>query len=273
MRKILSFLFFLISLQFVLNAQLNDYKYVVVPVKFAAFKNPNQFQTSTLIKHFMTQEGFNVIYDNALPIEVLQDRCLALFTDLLDESGLFSTKIVIVLKDCKGKVIFKTAEAQTKIKELDKAYKTVLKESCASFQGIEHNYKQKKINKSEEVITVSFKDDVKNIESTSEKKLISEEGVSDMVDSVMQQSTRAEENSLEVKKGLKYLYAKPLENGFKLIDANGGIKYILEETSIESVFLVNQEGVNGVILKKDDKWYLEYKGDTGKIIEQLFIKF
>jgi len=70
-----------------------------------------------------------------------------------------------------------------------------------------------------------------------------------------------------------YLFAEAIGNGYKLSDKDGAIKYILGETSIENVFLVNQEGVNGVVVKKDEKWYLEYKGAKGKIVEELHIKF
>lgn len=259
-----------------INGQLNDYKYIVVPVKFKAFKNPNQFQTSTLIKHFMTVEGFNVIYDNALPFELQENRCLALFTDLLDESGLFKTKVALVLKDCKGEVIYRTLDAQTKIKELDKAYKTVITETCASFQGLNHNYEPNSADSEKETIAVSFKNDVKSIE---EKDAINEEKRSsaqpikeEIVEKVMQKTDVVKDSNDDTTEKI-YLYAEALGSGYKLSDKDGAIKYILGETSIENVFLVNQEGVNGVVVKKDEKWYLEYKGATGKIVEELDIKF
>ena len=57
------------------------------------------------------------------------------------------------------------------------------------------------------------------------------------------------------------------------MDQDGSIKYILAETSIENVFLVNQDGINGVILKKDEKWFLEYNDSTGKVVKELHINF
>ena len=40
------------------NAQLNDYKYIIVPKKFEEFRSENQYQTSTLIKYYFEENGF-----------------------------------------------------------------------------------------------------------------------------------------------------------------------------------------------------------------------
>ncbi|MDT0607922.1 hypothetical protein [Croceitalea rosinachiae] len=276
MNKILTVLVFFISMQFTLNAQLNDYKYIVVPVKFNTFKNPNQFKTSTLIKYKMAQEGFNVIYDDALPLELQENRCLGLFTDLLNESSFFKTKASLVLKDCKGEVIFKTSQGQTKTKELDKAYKEVITEACVSFKGLEHNYQVSPPASKKETITVSFKDDVKQIEDKSiVDTTIVKKAVSEVINKTLTDGEVDKNNITEAaKKDLKdWLYAKATKNGFELLDQGGDLKYSLEETSIENVFLVNQDNINGVVLKKDEKWYLEHNGNTGKVVKELFIKF
>ena len=75
------------------NAQLNDYKYIIVPKSFSALKSENQYQTSTVMKYLLTQKGFTVVYNDALPEDLANNRCLGLTADLLDESGLFSTKL------------------------------------------------------------------------------------------------------------------------------------------------------------------------------------
>ncbi len=49
------------------QSQLNEYKYIIVPKKFDGFKNENQYQTSTAIKYYFVQQGFNAVYEDALP--------------------------------------------------------------------------------------------------------------------------------------------------------------------------------------------------------------
>ena len=48
--------FFLMNLS--LQAQLDSYKYIVVPKKFDGFKYENQFRTSTQIKFLFSQNGY-----------------------------------------------------------------------------------------------------------------------------------------------------------------------------------------------------------------------
>ena len=72
-------------------AQFNDYKYIIVPKKFDAFRKENMHSTSTTIKYLLTKRGFNAVYDDALPDDLFQDRCLGLVAILQDDSSLFVT--------------------------------------------------------------------------------------------------------------------------------------------------------------------------------------
>ena len=82
--------------------QLNAYKYVVVPIQFNEFSNANQYNTSTLIKHLFVQDGFTAYYDNSDFLKLEEEVCDGLFVDLINQSGMFVTKVVLRLKDCKG---------------------------------------------------------------------------------------------------------------------------------------------------------------------------
>lgn len=260
MKKILFFTVLLISFQTILNAQLNDYKYIVVPIKFQDLNHPNQFQTSTLIKYHMSQKGFNVIYDNAVPEDLQQNRCLALYTDLIDTSTMFRTKISIALKDCKGEVKFKTIEVQTKNKDLDEGYKEVIALASDYFEGMTHNYTPQNTSSNKVVKTTDLsknKDNATGVDSSD-------------IYVAPTLNKRAINGTVREK---ETLYAKPVENGFQLLDENNAVRYQLENTSVENVFMVNQENLNGVVLKKENKWFLEYKDAKEKVIQELQIIF
>ena len=144
--------------------QLNDYKYIVVPTKFDAFKKENQFQTSTLIKYLLTNEGYNAVYNNALPIDLIGNPCLALRTKLLDNSSLFSTKIKLSLVDCNGAVVFETHEGATRTKEYKQAYKEAISEAFGSLRGLNYTYEPKEKEKASDAVTISFENDIRSLE-------------------------------------------------------------------------------------------------------------
>lgn len=53
--KVLYILLLAMGLGGAVNAQLNNYKYIIVPKKFDAFKSVNEYQTSTLVKYFLNK--------------------------------------------------------------------------------------------------------------------------------------------------------------------------------------------------------------------------
>src|SRR5690554_2545807 len=132
MRKLLFSILFLSSYFGMSQAELNNYKYIIVPTKFDAFKLENQYQTSTLIKYLLVENGFNAVYDNALPPDLLVDRCLGLLLGLTDDSSMFTTKVALTLKDCFSKEIYRTKDGSSKEKEYRIAYSEAIKESIKS---------------------------------------------------------------------------------------------------------------------------------------------
>ena len=150
--------------------QLNNYKYIVVPTKFDIFKKENQFQTSTLIKYLLTNEGYNAVYNNALPIDLMGNPCLALRMNLVDDSSLFSTKVKLSLVDCNGAVIFETQEGSTKVKEYKQAYKEAISEAFGSLRGLNYTYEPRENEKAPETVTISFENDIRSLEEDSNNR-------------------------------------------------------------------------------------------------------
>lgn len=270
-----------------LHSQFSDYKYVVVPIKFAVFKNPNQHQTSTMVKYHIAKNGFNVIYDNAIPEDLIKDRCLGLWVDLVDNSSLLTTKVQLDFKDCYGESIFMTKEGKTKIKEYKGAYSDAITRAASSLNGKEHNYVAKKTRKTSSATTPVVTSTTTKVEQVKEVmikpppvEVVAEDKQKLEEDTIHHSKEEAVSNvpEVEIKKGgptakNDLLYAQPTANGYQLVDTTPAVRYVLEATSVDDVFLVNQNDINGVVLKKDGKWYLEYKGPKGKVSKELLIKF
>ena len=290
MKKMISLSLCLLMAFGYLQAQFNDYKYIVVPTRFARFKIENQFQTSTMAKYHIAQNGFNVIYDNAIPDDLREQRCLGLWVDLVDSSTLFVTKVQLDFKDCYGESVFVTNEGRTKIKDYKGAYATAIKQAAASLKGKEHNYVAKKEKKTSDVVEAAGSEisEPETVEKPIEKQPIPETvqtakatveevledkvtEIEDVVEPAKEKAAMKEVTSVTPKK--EVLYAQPTAEGYQLVDTTPAVRYVLEATSVDNVFLVNQEGINGVVLKKDERWFLEYKGPNGKVSQELFIKF
>ena len=290
--KVLCILAFAMGLHGSMKGQLNDYKYIIVPKKFDAFKIENRHQTSTMVKHFFAQNGFNAVYDDALPDDLANNRCLGLVVNLLDGSSLFTTKTTILLKDCQGNEVFRTIEGRSRSKEYRIAYKEAIENSFDSFRGMEYVYTSKKEvieNKQEAPITVSFKNDIKSLENKPDSAVVEQEATPENQSykdrtpkpSTMIKADKAEEKTpgavpaktVSETPNSKLLYAQPIDNGYQLVDSTPKVIMKLQKTSVDNIFLVDYDGKNGVVFKKGDKWLLEYSENGKTKLEELNIKF
>ncbi|MEE1963799.1 hypothetical protein SAMN04487891_106171 [Flagellimonas taeanensis] len=279
--RLLYILLFALGLNYSVSAQLNEYKYIIVPKKFGSFKSENQYQTSTLVKHFLSENGFTAVYDDALPADLAANRCLGLVADLLDASSMFSTKLHLTLKNCQNVEVFRTVEGKSKIKDFDSAYKEALERAFVSFSNMNYQYEPKKqdVVSQEKPVTISFKDDVKSLEEKPkeyvvEHKATLEEQTYKSVEprpSTIQRPTNVSESQTQLPSGV--LYAQPIANGYQLVDSTPKIVLKLGETSMENVFLTEYAGNSAVVFKKDEKWVLEYSENGEKKMMELNIKF
>ncbi len=268
------------------QSNLNEYKYIIVPKKFDAFRKQNQFKTSTLVKYLFTQKGFNAVYEDALPEDLNSDRCLGLIVSVMDESSMLNTKASLVLKDCSSQEVLVTLTGKSKVKEFEGAYKEAITEAFGTISAMDYKYVPKKQNS--EPVTISFKNDVKNMDKKIEPKnkvdvvvvqqvATPEEQVYKSNEPVASKIGKAEEPTKEMmvedKSDSNILYAQEIPNGFQLVDNTPKIRLKLFRTSMPDVYTVKHDKDNGVVYKKDGKWYMEYFfGDTLKT-EELNIRF
>ena len=234
MRKI-TILLLLISYSFSFAQE--NYKYVIIPKKFTIFNEENKYNTNFLTKSFFEKEGFEVFYDSDdFPQELAVNRCLALYADAVDAKSLFLTKVSIEIKDCTNKVVFTSQIGSTKEKQYDKAYPIVFREALSSLKG--------KLNfKTLNVANAAPKFESKATVVVNEKR---------------------NETSL---------YAIPIQNGFKLVDAVPNVIFELLATSMENVYSAKKGNAIGTFLKKNNEWYFEYYQNEMLVSEKVNVKF
>ena len=267
-------------------AQLNDYKYVIVPKKFTVFKDENHLRTSTLLKHLFEKADFNVLYDDELPEDLYKDPCIAATTDLIKQSSMFQTKITIIMKDCEGNVVFSSTEGASRSKDYQEAYHEAIKESFVPFEVMGYQYKP--VKKEESTVTVSFEDDIKQVGNNKEAKMASDAVVIQVAtpDEQLYKSNEPEPSDYkkaessqqtvkeEVEEDSKEIYmAKALSNGFELISKDAQVWLTLYETSSPDVFLAKNDEQNGMVYKKESKWYFEFYDNSDLIVREIDIKF
>ena len=119
--------------------QLQKYDYVIVPVKFDIFYEDNAYRSSTILKHLFTDAGYKSFYNNALTDEVTSNFCKAVEVDLLEVPSVFSTKIIIFFKDCKGQEVFRTQVGESKLKEFDATYQEAIQKAFVELYAVQRS--------------------------------------------------------------------------------------------------------------------------------------
>ncbi|MBD1259506.1 hypothetical protein HZY62_02815 [Maribacter polysiphoniae] len=263
---------------------LNAYKYVIVPKKFDAFKKENQYKTSTLIKYLFIQNGFDAVYDDALPPDLERNRCLGLQVLLNDESSMFTTKTSLTLKDCASKEVFTTLMGTSKKKQYESSYREALTEAFTTIKASNYAYSP---SETEEVSVPVVVTEV--MEKQVEPKNKPNVAVVQQVATPENQAYKSKEPVVSNIKKTEpveavvmaekedysgILYAQEIENGYQLVDSTPKIRLKIYRTSMPDVFSVaNENGGNGMVFKKDGKWYLEYNTNGTMTTKELNIKF
>lgn len=251
---------------------LNNYKYIIVPKQFDNFKEQNQYQTSTLLKFLFVEKGFNVVYDDKLPIELKTNRCNALVAEIEDNSNMFTTKTTITLKDCESMVVFKTREGISKTKEFKGAYSEAIRDAFRSFSNYTYEYS----NSTSEPIKVSIENYAKSqeIEQPIESTKVIEIEQAEIETAVVDVKTIMAEVKSTPIISESSLYAQSILNGYQLVDNTPKIIMKIYKTTQATVFLGEEtSGANGLVFNRGGVWIFEYYENEKLKEKQLDIKF
>ena len=243
------------------NKNINTYKYVIVKDKFDFLKEADQYQTSSLTKFLFEKEGFIVFLANEkMPEELITNKCKALSVTVIDNSGMFSTKEIIELKDCYGTVIFTSDEGKSKSKQYRTAYHEAIREAFESIKKLNYSYQPiKKETIAKNDISVAIEKPIVEIP-------LAKKDVVKVVKETMVNNTVINEELTE-----EVLYAQAKQNGFQLVNTKPSVVFMILKTSKENIFII--KGKNGILYLKDAIWVAEYYQDNQIVKEKYQIKF
>ncbi|HEY6142921.1 MAG TPA: hypothetical protein VIV55_05745 [Flavobacterium sp.] len=238
-----SLLIFLIS--FIgFSQSVNDYKAVIVPIKFDFARGENPYRIATVTKSNFIKAGFTAFYENEqLPVGYT-DRCDVLYANVKKEPGFFMIKLFIELKDCSGKVIFTSEMGKSQIKEYDLVYIKCVDLAFVSINKLHYKY---------------------NGKAGSSNAKMESEIVTPVAATVLLPIANITDPNL--------LYAQPTENGFQLIDKTSKEVMKLVKTSRSDLYIATKDGLQGTLNAKENQWFFEYyKGDK-LFSEKISVKF
>jgi hypothetical protein len=230
---------------------MSDFKYIIVPNKFDFLKKSNQYQTSSLTKFLLQKKGFHVFLStDSLPIDLLQNRCLALTAIVSDASGVLIVKNKIVLQDCFGTLVYASKFGKSKEKEYKKAYHEAIRKAYATMTDLKFVYEpDREVDEKKEIPLITPSEATK---ATPEKALISNQIQKDFVE-------------------IETLSAQVKNNGFQLVNTKPEVVFQLLQTNLKEVFIL--KGSNGIFYKKGTRWIAEYYENSQLIQKEYLVNF
>jgi hypothetical protein len=243
MKKLVLAFVLLTSFCFAQNS--NNYKAVIVPLKFDFIRTNNQYRLCTMSKANLVNAGFTVFYANEILPKEYNDRCDLLYYDIVKENAFLATKFHIELKDCSGNLIYKSDSGYTKEKDTELAYTDALNKAFVSVNNL--HYKYEKLNVATPVVTLK------------------EEVVPVIVTPVTTAVIQKSDSNL--------VYAQATATGHQLVDASPKVVYKLYTTSKSDVYIAMKGNNQGILIQKENQWFFEYYENEKLVSEKVAVKF
>jgi hypothetical protein len=243
MKKYLLLLILFVSIP-AFSQSINDYQYVKVPIKFDFLKEDDRFHLNTTTKFLLQKYGFkSYLPQDSIPNEIANNNCNQLYVSLVADNSFFQTKLKLVLKDCKEKVIYETEFGTSREKEYTVAYNQALRAAFQSFDKLNYKYN----GKSNNVVTTS----------TPETPVVP-----------ATPTIGSTSNNSEI-----FFFAQPIANGFQIVDNEPRVIMRLLNTSQKNVYIGIKGDKNGLVIMKNSQWFFEYYEGVKLVSELLKLKF
>lgn len=237
MKKLL--LLFVLLSETIYSQSINDFQYVLVPVKYDFLTKNDQYGLNTLTKLLLEKYGFKAFLSNEeIPTNIINLRCNFLYATIKEENSVFLTRIKLILKDCKEMVIYETSFGSSREKQYNVAYNQAFREAGKSFDNLNYKYNGAADTKLE----------------TNEK---------------IQPATVVAISSLDSSE------VTPIKTrlGFQLLSSDSKVVYILLPTSVPQVYIAKKEDFNGIFYSKEGSWFFEYYLNDKLFSEKVAVKF
>jgi hypothetical protein len=248
--RFLFLLFFVVSYSF--SQSVNDYKAVIVPLKYDFLKTENQYRLNTVTKFNLKKAGFEAFYENEVIPAEFNDRCGLLYVDVKKVNAFLISKLFITLEDCHGKIIFQSEMGKSKEKDYGVAYNEALNKAFQFVYDLGYKYNGAPV-------PVAAAEPVKAAVAQEVNPVVAVQSVND------------NKVSESVDSGL--LYAQPTPTGFQLINSEPKVIMKIYKTSVKDYYTAAKGDVQGVLIAKDNQWFFEYYQNDKLISEKVNVKF
>ncbi len=228
------------------SQSINDYKAVIIPVRYDFMKTENQYRLATITKTNLLKAGFKAYYANEEIPAGTGERCELLYIDVKKDNAFLVTKLYAEFKDCYGKVVYTSETGKSREKDYEAAYKESLDNAFISVIAQHYKYNGKTIAATQPAQT--------SAPVVSAAAVTTTIPVADVSDPNL-------------------LYAQPTENGYQLIDKTPKVVMKLLKTSRADSFIAIKDGVQGSLNAKDNGWYFEYYQNDKLVSEKISVKF
>lgn len=231
MKRILLLLLLMFSLD---SFSQKSYEYVIVNSKFDFVSNIDGYSTSSYTKFLFDKKQYKAFLDNQeLPLALASNKCEAIFVDVKDESGLFTTKVFIELKDCRGKILKRSEIGDSRLKDRKRAYFISIKKAFNTLGDLK------------------FPRPVRIVEAKQEKKIV--KAKKDFTEKVL------EVNAFKV--GEEHL----------LFDLDKNLLFKMIPTKSKDRFQLTQP--KGTVVRSGDFWIVKYVEKGKQVSKKLKINF
>ncbi len=249
------FFVLIMSLSFagIAQSSLNDYNMAIIPARFDFQKKDNEHRINSTIKAFLQQKGFEVyLSSDELPEGFMDYNCNKLFVNLIEKSNMFVTELQVEFKDCKNKVLYVTDLGKSNDKNIAKSYNIALQATLKTFNKANYKYSGKTY-----------------FDEEADEKIKSRD-----VENVSQEVTKVIKSEKEVtyEKVGKPAKQENNQSSIKVINKTNQKELVLYKTSNPNIYLANYNGINGIVMSKENVWFFEYTDGDKTISERLDIK-
>jgi hypothetical protein len=263
--RILLLILFIASYSF--SQSINDYKGVIIPMKYDFLKTENQYRLQTITKINLQKAGFQAFYaTEAIPSEIT-DRCSLLYVDVKKENAFLVTKLYVVFKDCYGAEVFKSAIGKSREKEFETSYSEALNEAFLSVYALQYKYNGNTNFSPKTGITTQ------SVPAVAAPAVSTIPPVAVVAVPVVAASVLKNEPIISENKSAGLLYAQPTSYGYQLIDSEPKVVMKVYKTSNPASYMATKGSVQGVLVSKDNHWFFEYYQNDKFISEKIDVKF